>query len=527
MSILGDGKNFCFLKKTETAAEEPITTLDSRKIDDARWEIILTIDNTKLLNTKNVILYFNVRKFSSLAATYKFTNAVGSGTLAVIGAKGYAVSAPDGYDVVATVFDITGVANTDTIGKIESTAIDYAKVLKIVLECSGEDPTAGTSNFIFYLEKKNELGGGISELSDDLTPQYGGDMDTNGYNTGKISQVSATENESKLMETIDFVDDFVVSGLLPATSADLTSDISAGVAYITGVRNVKAATSHTYFPLADTYIDIDSTGTYKFPVRGNGLPEPALTADSIRLAKVITDGSAITTVEDRRQFLKVWLTEDHETYLESDGTNIWIKGIGKAPRIYFHNTNQDGTTDIAYIESWYDAHMDFGLRFASKDNTEGILFQLHSGTIKWIGTTPARFYTGHIAAGVMAYPNGVNSFNSYHDRNEFKKHTRRLVQAGIAAAGDSQATATELTGDLCEISSGTAGTADGVKLPAAVAGMEKPLVNHSGITINVFPATDGYINDLAQNAEKTIADNVTFLCHCYVAGKWEITSLTR
>lgn len=111
----------------------------------------------------------------------------------------------------------------------------------------------------------------IAKLVEDGYPQLGGNLDTNSKTINKISQINTIENESKLLQTEDIFSDFVVTGLLPATSANLTSDISAGRAYTTGVRNYKAAFSKTYTANNDTWVDIDSTGAYTFVEDNNTL----------------------------------------------------------------------------------------------------------------------------------------------------------------------------------------------------------------------------------------------------------------
>jgi len=118
-----------------------------------------------------------------------------------------------------------------------------------------------------------------------------------------ILQTNAIENESKLLQTEDIFSAFVVTGLLPATSANLISDISAGHAYVTGTRVNKAVTSKTYTASKDTYVDINSAGTYTFVEVALAAAAPAVTADSIRLAKVVTDATAITGVTDLRNLV--------------------------------------------------------------------------------------------------------------------------------------------------------------------------------------------------------------------------------
>ena len=91
---------------------------------------------------------------------------------------------------------------------------------------------------------------------------------------------------------------FVYSGGIPADSANLTSNISACTAYVNGYRVVKTATSNTYTASRDTWVDLSQSGVYTFTPVTNGAGEPVVAANSARLAKVVTDGTEITSVTD-------------------------------------------------------------------------------------------------------------------------------------------------------------------------------------------------------------------------------------
>ena len=91
---------------------------------------------------------------------------------------------------------------------------------------------------------------------------------------------------------------FVDTGLLPADTANLTSDISAGVAYINGYRVSTAATSRTYTASVDTYVDLSQTGVFAFSEVAVGAAAPAVATNSARLARVTTSGTEITSVTD-------------------------------------------------------------------------------------------------------------------------------------------------------------------------------------------------------------------------------------
>ncbi len=88
----------------------------------------------------------------------------------------------------------------------------------------------------------------------------------------------------------------LVSGIVPATSVDLTSDISEGLAYVEGLRVVIPATEVTYTAEKDTYVDISSMGIITYTEVGNGSPAPSITANNLRVAKVVTSDEAITSV---------------------------------------------------------------------------------------------------------------------------------------------------------------------------------------------------------------------------------------
>lgn len=91
--------------------------------------------------------------------------------------------------------------------------------------------------------------------------------------------------------------DFVSSGLLVTDDTGLTADLSAGVAYINGIRlEVAAELNHTYTASKDTYVDLGSDGVVDYNEETNGAASPALAANHIRLAKVVTNGTDTTSV---------------------------------------------------------------------------------------------------------------------------------------------------------------------------------------------------------------------------------------
>ncbi len=97
--------------------------------------------------------------------------------------------------------------------------------------------------------------------------------------------------------------DFTYTGMIPATSASLTSDISSGTSYVAGFRVVIGTTSHTYTASKDTYVYVNKGGFYNYDAVANGAAAPSnysSTTGDLLLAIVVTSGTAITTVTDSR-----------------------------------------------------------------------------------------------------------------------------------------------------------------------------------------------------------------------------------
>ena len=82
------------------------------------------------------------------------------------------------------------------------------------------------------------------------------------------------------------------------------------------------------------------------------------------------------------------------------------------------------------------------------------------------------------------------------------------VNAAVAAAGNSQATATALTAGRNVITSATATSADGVRLPAGWGvGEIMYIANNTAVAVDMFPPTDGAIGGGSDNAAVAIAAN--------------------
>ena len=88
----------------------------------------------------------------------------------------------------------------------------------------------------------------------------------------------------------------------------------------------------------------------------------------------------------------------------------------------------------------------------------------------------------------------------------------------VAAAGSTQATATQLVSEFNKVTTATA--LQGVRLPAAVPGYDILVENHSGVSIVVYGAGTDIIDDVVTTIGVTQMDSSVVLFTCYEAGKW-------
>ena len=121
----------------------------------------------------------------------------------------------------------------------------------------------------------------------------------------------------------------VLSGGTISTSDDLNGTLTATHAFVGGKSVDVAETTREYTANKATYIDVDSTGTLHYIEVDNNDSAPAVTANSIRIAKVVTDDDSIISTTDMRNNIKVGnksITSVDNTIPRFDGTNGDLQG---------------------------------------------------------------------------------------------------------------------------------------------------------------------------------------------------------
>lgn len=105
-------------------------------------------------------------------------------------------------------------------------------------------------------------------------------------------------NPSILLDSSDRIASYIKPGTgVIAISSGLIGTFSNITYYISGKRyTATSIASKTYAASSDTYVDIDTTGTVLYTPVANNAASPALAANSIRAAIVVTSGAAITVI---------------------------------------------------------------------------------------------------------------------------------------------------------------------------------------------------------------------------------------
>lgn len=178
-------------------------------------------------------------------------------------------------------------------------------VITSLQRLSGNDQnyTAGTGTRVIITHSAHWA----NQLVDGITAQHKQDGTHGPVTADSIDAPQGTIKESSVpLQTYrqETLANFVASGCIITQTSGLNWSMTAGVVYINGARYTVAAATGSVTASKDTYFDILApiTGTVATLVNtggnivANNAASPALAANSIRLAKVVTNGTTITSV---------------------------------------------------------------------------------------------------------------------------------------------------------------------------------------------------------------------------------------
>ncbi len=267
----------------------------------------------------------------------------------------------------------------------------------------------------------NVIDSNFSIIEDD----YNGNVSTDNILNDTLTEPDFADDINPRVRTDELFNDITITGHLPATSTDLTSDISAGTSYVEGFRIVTSATSKTYTASRDIWTFIDINGNFQFETVVNDAAQPATPSNSLLLAKVITDTDNITTVTDlRTTSLEISSPEDFEIrgyyVLSSDNEAVSIdSGVVYAGTTRVEKTSVTPLRTVTTTD-WWDSTKDAdanGWLYIGVKNT---------GDIKWIGYIAPDYHD----------TSGNQQGNLYYWKDTSSNYWRVIGVVRMTAAGD-------------------------------------------------------------------------------------------
>jgi hypothetical protein len=151
--------------------------------------------------------------------------------------------------------------------------------------------------------------------------------------------------------------------------------------------------------------------------------------------------------------------------------------------------------------------------------TAGALSVTGNANVGNIGASSGVF-TANVTAGNMFANSGQVRGGNVTSLGYFY----RSVTTGLSAAGTQQSNAATFATEIVEFSTVNSGA--GAILPTAVGGMVITIVNTSGNTLNVYPATGAKINSLATNAAYTQVAGATLQYIALDSTRWYTVGAT-
>jgi len=201
---------------------------------------------------------------------------------------------------------------------------------------------------------------------------------------GAITATSISDNGTTLSAVrSEVISNFVASGGIIAISSGLIGTFSNIVYYISGYRYTASSIANkTYTVSKDTYVDINSSGVPTYTEVANGATAPVLSAGYLRLAIVITNGSAITSIRQNgydslnnriaqsssvlpRQDA-IWWEELGRTTLSSSAASVSLSSlpVRKYLKVLIKYTTTGGTND-AGLRYNNDSGSNYATRYAN------------------------------------------------------------------------------------------------------------------------------------------------------------------
>lgn len=188
----------------------------------------------------------------------------------------------------------TGTYSAGSTVKDLMSATHHAAMTKGILQEHTAAGAHGNITGISITTSGNATVGGTLTQTGNAT--FSGTVTVNNKTVKKYDESSNSVDVDPMSRNEGFQGlNFVQTGLVSTTSSGLTAAISSGTYYIGGKRYTYAGGTKLLTASKDSYLDIDTSGIITEVTATIGAASPALTANSIRIAKVLTGAGSITS----------------------------------------------------------------------------------------------------------------------------------------------------------------------------------------------------------------------------------------
>lgn len=220
------------------------------------------------------------------------------------------------------------------------------------------------------------------------TPYNPGDPIKSSYTNDDIDGLSTGENDvaNNSLQTFraESFDDYFASGNVWSITSGLTGAMTSGVIYYDGVRIPTSAVGSKLFTASkDTYVDISNANVVYYSEVANGATPPTLSANRIRNAIIVTNGSTITTI----------IQQDRDASSNLVYNRKPIAPVSSAPRVNVITTSTSITPDFSNTDILTITALATGTTFnlptGSAANGQGMLIRIKDNgtarTLTWNG----------------------------------------------------------------------------------------------------------------------------------------------
>lgn len=206
---------------------------------------------------------------------------------------------------------------------------------------------------------------------------------------GTIQAAALAPAANPITRGAETISNFVASGVVWSATGGFLANMSSGVVYVAGARVlVNTVTGKTFAASSDTYVDVDTLANlYYLPV-GNAATPPTLTANSQRIAKIVTNGSTITAVVQAgfdANGVAIYSTTPYAGASASTG----YTNLGQSPSSVVYNGNRSYTCVFNNVDLTPSISPGMRIRTQRTVSSPTQSSSLNGTTQFWSKTSPA------------------------------------------------------------------------------------------------------------------------------------------